>query len=179
MAVRLLVVAHGRAGSAVDPVFGDPGALPPDATVVPVEGRVQGWVTGPEQACRDTTERLATRSRIEPALAGPDLGRWAGRTLSEVAAADPAGLRTWLSDPASSPHGGESLAAACARIGRVCDKTGWPDGRTVLVVAPSAARLLAVHGIGGSAELSFALDVRPGGRFELSRHGGRWRLILG
>jgi broad specificity phosphatase PhoE len=179
MAVRLVVVTHARAGSAVDPVFGDPGVPLPDATIVPVEGRVQGWVIGPEQACLDTGERLAAGSRIEPGLAGPDLGRWAGRTLSEVAAADPDGLRAWLSDPRCAPHGGESLAAAQARIGRVCDETAWPDGRTVLVVAPAAARLLAIHGIGGSADLSFALDVRPGARFELSRHGGRWRLILG
>jgi broad specificity phosphatase PhoE len=179
MAARLLVVAHARAGSARDPVFGDPGPLLPEASVVAVQGRVRQWVAGPEQACLETVRLLGGQPQIEDSLRGADLGSWTGRTLGEVAAADPDGLRAWLRDPRAIPHGGESLAAAQRRIGLVCDQSDWPDGTSVVVVTPGAARLLAVHALGGPAELGFRFDVAAGSRFQLSRHGRSWRLLLG
>ncbi len=179
MAARLLVVAHARAGSATDPVFGDPGPLLPDAHLPPVEGRIQQWLAGPEQACRETVQLLRGQASIEPALEGPELGSWTGRTVSEVATEDPEGLRAWLSDPHAAPHGGESLDAALGRIGLACDRYDWPDGTSVVVLTPGAARLLAVHALGGPAELSFRLDVAAGSRFRVSRHGRSWRLLLG
>ena len=180
MATRLLVVAHAAVGSVSDPVFGDRGPLLPEASMVPVEGRVGRWVAGAEQACPETVGLLGgPPPTIEPALSGPDLGSWTGRTLGEIAAADPDGLRAWLSDPGAAPHGGESLVAAQRRIGSSCDQYDWPDGTSVVVVTPVAARLLAVHALGGPAELSFRLDVAAGSRFRLSRHDRSWRLLLG
>jgi broad specificity phosphatase PhoE len=179
MAARLLVVAHGRAGSTTDPVFGDLGPLLTEASPPPIEGRVQHWVAGPERACRETVQLLGGQARIEPALQGPELGSWTGRTVSEIAAEDPEGLRSWLSDPRAAPHGGESLAAALGRIGLACDRRDWPDGTSVVVVTPAAARLLAVHALGGPANLSFRLDVAAGSRFRVSRHSRSWRLLLG
>ncbi len=180
MAQRVLVVAHGRAGAASDPVFGDQGPLVPDAEIAPVLGRVQRWTAAPEAACRQTAALLgAVEPVIVEELAGPELGSWTGRTLGEVAAEDPEGLQAWLSDPRAAPHGGESLVAATSRIGLACDRHDWPHGTSVVVVTPGAARLLAVHALGGPAELSFRLDVAAGSRFRLSRHGGSWRLLLG
>ena len=175
---RLLVLAHAR--TAGDPVFGDLEGLADGAEVAPVTGRVQRWFAGPEPACRQTARLLGGDPVIMPGLAAPDGGRWSGRTPAAVAADDPAGLQAWLTDPATAPPGGESLQQAQARLGRVIDTETWPEGRSVLVVTPAAGRLLALHAVGGAPELSFRLDVRFGGRFELSGGSGRgWRLVLG
>ena len=180
MARRVVVLAHGRAGAAADPVFGDPGRLVAGTEISPVPGRVLEWLIGPEPACRETAELAgAADPSTAQGLAGPDLGRWTGRRLSAVAAEDPAGLQAWLSDPTAAPHGGESLADAQVRVGDVVDGRAWPDGRSVVVVSPVVARLLALHAIGGAADLGFRLDVRFGGLFELSRAGRGWRLLLG
>ena len=181
MAQRLLVIAHGRAGSAGDPVFGDRSPLAAGVTVAPVEGRFQRWVCGPETACGETALLLARGEEADviPELAGPDLGRWTGSTLSTIAGQDPDGLRSWLTDPDAAPHGGESLSRTAVRVGTAIDDTDWPEGRTAVVVSPAVARLLALHAIGGTPALAFRLDVRFGGRFELSAAGRGWRLLLG
>jgi broad specificity phosphatase PhoE len=185
MARRLLVVAHGRTGGRSDPAFGDPGPLAPSAEIaesagiVPPSGRIQRWVAGPEHACGQTAELLGGRPTVLPGLAAPDPGSWRGRTVGEIAAEDPAGLQAWLADPDAAPHGGESLRQALARLARVVGDERWPDGRSILVVTPAAARLLAIHAAGGPPELAFRLDVRFGGRFELSGGDRGWRLLLG
>lgn len=182
-AQRLLVIAHGRSGSAGDPVFGELAPLVPGAALAPIHGRIQRWASGPEPACRQTAALLGgqpgERAEIIAGLAGPDLGRWTGSTVSSVAAADPEGLRSWLSEPTAAPHGGESLVRAAARVIAALDDIPWSDGRAAVVVTPAVARLLAVSAVGGPAELSFRLDVRFGGRFELSRAGRSWRLLIG
>lgn len=179
MAVRLLIVAHGRTlGSQSDPVFGEAGSLQDARAVVALDGRIRTWATGPEPACLQTTEALGGSPQILAALAAPDLGRWTGTPLSDVAATDGEALRHWLSDPAAAPHGGESLSEATARIGTVCDRADWPPGRSVVVVTPMVATLIAAHALGGDVSLAFRIDVPPGGRFEISAGHGGWRLVL-
>src|SRR5262245_35629928 len=52
-----------------------------------------------------------------PGPFGMDAGEWTGRTLEEVAAADPAAVRRWLTDTAYAPPGGESVEELVARAG--------------------------------------------------------------
>ena len=179
MTRRLLVIAHGRTGGGADPLFGDPGPLAAGAEIARPKGRIQRWVAGPEQACRQTAELLGGSPTVLPDLAAPDPGSWRGRTVGEIAAEDPAGLQAWLTDPDATPPGGESLRQALARLGRVIDDEEWPDGRSIAVVTPAAARLSAIHTVGGPPELAFRLDVRFGGRFELSGGNRGWRLLVG
>ncbi|MGT2529267.1 histidine phosphatase family protein [Streptomyces nojiriensis] len=61
-------------------------------------------------------------------LRGLDAGEWAGRTLDEVAAADPAGVHAWLTDPGYAPPGGESTVALIARVG--AELAALPPART-------------------------------------------------
>src|SRR5260221_422465 len=68
----------------------------------------RAW-TAPELRTRQTAEALGLAARTEKALRDCDYGRWRGRSLADVQAAEPAGLVAWLNDPASAPHGGESV----------------------------------------------------------------------
>ncbi|MET9054749.1 histidine phosphatase family protein [Streptomyces bacillaris] len=89
------------------------------ASAVPRAGLV---LNGPSLRCRETAAALGLAARPEPALTGWDLGRWSGRRLDEVGAAEPAAMAAWVGDPSAAPHGGESLRELVERVG------GWLDG---------------------------------------------------
>lgn len=149
------------------------------AGAVPAAGLA---LSGTSQRCRETTEALGLTARAEPALAGWDLARWAGRRLDEVAAAEPERVTAWLGDPSAAPHGGESLRDLVGRIGGWLDSLGGPDapGTSFLAVAEAAVvRAAVVHGLRLPPEAFWRLDVAPLTLTELSARSGRWNVGLG
>jgi broad specificity phosphatase PhoE len=175
MAQRLLVVAHAPTSATPALVFGEPGELP-SREIRRLSGRTASWVSGPEEACKATAVRLGGTAETIQDLRGCDFGAWAGRALIDVASEDPGGLDAWLRDPYAAPHGGETLAELIIRVGRVLDDHHWPDGRSVAVVTPLAARALLVHTLGATPEVIFRIDVAPLGRALISRSQQTWRL---
>jgi broad specificity phosphatase PhoE len=173
---RLRVVAHGPTARASALVLGDAGALlrPPAPESAPRE--VTAWWSGPGTACAETLAGWGVEGELLPGLAGPDLGRWTGRTLREVGADDPAGLHAWSGDVVARPHGGETLAELVGRVGTVLEAQPWPAGTSGLVVEPVVARALTVAALGAPASVLPALDVGFGGQLLLTRSGSRWRL---
>ena len=176
MAERLLVVAYAPTAATGTPMFG--GWSGPVVGEVPVlNGRVASWVSGPESVAAETATRLGGPDpEVLPELADADFAAWADLTLEEIAEREPQALRVWLIDPWVSPHGGESLADLIWRVGQAVDLHPWPEGRSVVVVAPLVARALAVHALGAPPEVIFRVDVAPLGRVLLSRSGDHWRL---
>ncbi|WP_371483120.1 histidine phosphatase family protein [Kitasatospora sp. NBC_00315] len=81
-------------------------------------------LSSPSARCAATAGALGLKADPVPGLAGCAMGRWTGRTLTEVAAVEPDALAGWLADPAVAPHGGESLLEFLARVG------SWLDGLT-------------------------------------------------
>lgn len=77
------------------------------AAAVPAADR---YLHGPSERCAGTADALGLRAGPEPALHGWDLGRWSGRRLAAVSAAEPDGVSAWLTDPSAAPHGGESCS---------------------------------------------------------------------
>lgn len=139
-------------------------------------------LSGPSERCRETTAALGLTAPTEPALAGWDLARWAGRRLDEVAAAEPERVTAWLGDPSAAPHGGESLRDLVGRVGGWLDSLGGPDapGTSFLAVAEAAVvRAAVVHGLRLPAEAFWRLDVAPLTLTELSGRSGRWNVGLG
>lgn len=179
MAVRLLLVAHGRTPGLRDAVFGDHSGLDADAPVEPLTGRVASWFCAPEPACGDTARRLGGAATVVEELRGLATGDWQGFRLADVAVADPPGLAAWLADPYARPHGGESLAELIARVGRAADHRSWPPGRTVVVTTPLTVRALMVYALAAPPEMIFGIDVAALGSVQLTRNGGRWRLRVG
>ncbi|MBT1090871.1 histidine phosphatase family protein [Streptomyces sp. Tu102] len=145
------------------------GTLPPAARVL----------TSPGLRCRETAGALGLHGPAVPELAGPDVGRWRGRTLDEVSAAEPESLGRWLTDPGHAPHGGESVREFCGRIARWLTDVEDLDGRTVAVVEPEVVRAAVLHALGMPEAAFWRLDVAPLTATELSGRGGRWNLRLG
>jgi broad specificity phosphatase PhoE len=176
MVQRLLIVAHAATQGVHDLVFTDQSELAHPDLVEPIADRVASWSCGPELACLQTARLLGGEPEVITAFAALDAGSWTGRTVQDVAAADPEGLSRWLSDPCARPHGGESLEQLIGRVAHCCDSREWRDGRNVLVVAPLVGRALAVHALGAAPGVIFRIDLAPLHRVGLSRSGTGWRL---
>ncbi|THA38590.1 alpha-ribazole phosphatase [Streptomyces sp. A1547] len=110
-------------------------------------------------------------------LQGPDAGEWAGRTLDEVAAEDPAAVRSWLTDPDYAPPGGESVTALIARVGAAL--AALPAGTHRAVVDQAVVRAAVVSALELPATAFWRLDVRPDTVTSLTGRLGRWNLQLG
>ncbi|MER6031368.1 histidine phosphatase family protein [Streptomyces sp. NPDC001851] len=141
-----------------------------------VPGRV---VMSPTARCRETAAALGLSGAETPELGGLDVGRWRGRTLDAVAAAEPEAVTRWLTDPGSAPHGGESVQALCERVARWLETARDGEGRTLAVVEPEVVRAAITEALGMPAAVFWRLDVPPLTVTELSGRSGRWNLRLG
>lgn len=133
----------------------------------------------PSARSRATGEALGLWPLVQPALRDCDMGRWRGRTFGEVAAYEPDAVDLWLSDPRSTPHGGESLLAFISRIGRWLDTRPADDGSAVVAVAePAVVRAALVYSLKAPPSAYWNVDVRPLSTVRLSGQPGRWSLCL-
>jgi broad specificity phosphatase PhoE len=177
--MRVVLLCHGeteatrRAAFADDEPLTPAGAAGAAGTAAPRADRV---LCGPARACLETAAGMGLAAVPDAGLTGCDHGRWRGRTLEEVLAAEPDGVAAWLADPDAAPHGGESLSALRARVG------GWLDGlagtaRTVLAVADAAViRAAVVYAVDGGPRSVWRVDVSPLTRALLVGDPGRWSL---
>ncbi|MFI1168688.1 histidine phosphatase family protein [Streptomyces sp. NPDC020801] len=146
------------------------------AGVLPRAGRA---LVSPTVRCRQTAAALGLDADDASELAGLDMGRWRGRTLDEVAAAEPEAVARWLTDPASAPHGGESVHELCERVAAWLDEAAHFPGRTVAVVEPEVVRAATVRVLGAPEPAFWRIDVAPLRVAEFSGRADRWNLALG
>ncbi|MCX4850812.1 histidine phosphatase family protein [Streptomyces sp. NBC_00893] len=141
------------------------------------------YLRGPSERCAGTADALGLRAGPEPAVRGWDMGRWSGRRLATVSAAEPEAVSAWLTDPSAAPHGGESLFELRARAGRwleALESSADGAGRRVLaVVEPAVVRAVIVGALALPVEAFWRLDVAPLTLTALSGRSGRWNLRCG
>ncbi|MEV5661449.1 histidine phosphatase family protein [Streptomyces flaveolus] len=131
----------------------------------------------PTPRSRATGDALGYAPLAQLALRECDMGRWGGLTLGEAMAREPAAVDTWLADPRSAPHGGESLLALIGRVGGWLDTRPGEDGdRIVAVAEPSVIRAALVHALKAPPATYWNLDVRPLSTTTLTGRAGRWTL---
>jgi len=132
-------------------------------------------LSSPSLRCRQTVRAAGLgEPLIVPDLAECDFGAWAGQTLAGIAAADPTGLTAWITDPTAAPHGGESLAAFMARIGRWLDRQMKLDGRAIAITHGGVVKAVAVHALRAPLDTFWRIDVTPLAVTEIHSHDGRW-----
>lgn len=175
--LRLTLVAQAATAATRRAAFPDDGAVEAGAlrdvaaVAAVLPGRARAWVS-PARAAGETAAALGLAAVAEAALADCDYGSWRGLTLDAVPAA---ALAAWLADPGAAPHGGESLAALCARV------AGWLDGDlgggpAVAVTNAAVVRAAVLHVLGAPAAAFWRIDVAPLSVTRLQRSGGRWTL---
>jgi broad specificity phosphatase PhoE len=134
-------------------------------------------LSSPSLRCLQTAEAAGRGDvSVETALDECDFGRWAGRTLADVHADDPDATRVWMSDPASSPHGGESLVSFMARVGGWLERQATLEDGAVAITHGGVVKAAVVHALAAPIEAFWRIDVTPLAITELHGHDGRWTL---
>ncbi|MFI0259015.1 histidine phosphatase family protein [Streptomyces sp. NPDC017056] len=133
-------------------------------------------LTSPSARCRETAEALGLRAVPDPGAAGCAMGRWRGRALEDVMAAEPAAVAAWLSDPDSAAHGGETLTRLLGRVADWLAGLAAEGGRVVAVVEPDVVRAAVVGALGAPPSSFWRVDVPPLTVTELSGRDGRWNV---
>lgn len=132
-------------------------------------------LSSPALRCRQTAHAAGlAEPAIEPALRECDFGRWAGRTLADVHAAEPDAAAAWMRDPDACPHGGESLTRFAARVGGWLERQAGDEGRAVAITHGGVVKAAVVHALGAPLEAFWRIDVAPLSITELHAHDGRW-----
>ncbi|WP_421843765.1 histidine phosphatase family protein [Mycobacterium sp.] len=135
-------------------------------------------LAGPEQRVQQTAQLLGLQSATEPLLADLDCVGWRGKTLTDV---DPAELHVWLTDPAQSPHGGESLVDLMGRVGEWMKTLESPTdsvSRTVAVTHPAVIRAAILIALGAAPKSFWRIDIAPVSCTTMNFRRGLWTLRL-
>ncbi|GAA5023269.1 histidine phosphatase family protein [Streptomyces siamensis] len=183
MTIRLTLVSVPGGDAAVDPFLGDAplsecsvrmaGSL---GAALPLHGTA---VRAPSVRCAQTADAFGLVAAVEPALRGLDLGTWCGRTVDDVAAADPDAFSAWLTDPDAAPHGGESVRGLCRRTARWLDHVAPEAGHVVAITEAAVVRAALVHALALPARAFWHLAVPPLSPVFLTWRAGQWEVRPG
>jgi broad specificity phosphatase PhoE len=181
MTGRLTLVCHGATDATRAAAFplDEPlaaGATTAAQVLAPGLRRADHAWTSPALRARQTAEALSLAAHGDPALSDCDHGRWAGRALAEVQAAEPDAVAAWLADPAAAPHGGEAIVDLVARMGGWLDARLGDAGHTVAVTHAAVMRAAILHVLGAPADSFRRIDIEPLGMIGFGSDGRRWAL---
>ncbi|MEU3456862.1 histidine phosphatase family protein [Micromonospora sp. NPDC006766] len=186
MSSRLVLVSHAPTAATRAAAFPqneplDPHGLADAVALANVLPRADEVRCGPALRCVQTAAALGLAPAIDEMLRDADLGRWAGRMLDDVAAAEPDAVAAWLTNAAAAPHGGESLHDLLDRTGRWLGALPGTVRTLVAVTHPMVIRALIVNAIGAAPASFWRIDIAPLTGTVLRGGSGRWtvRMIAG
>ncbi|WP_185633612.1 histidine phosphatase family protein [Burkholderia stagnalis] len=184
---QVLLIAHAATRAMRTGTFPDDDALDAHALAQVADARARlpqlqyppgaTVLCGPARCARQTAAALALPAVIEPALADCDYGAWRGRRLADIAHDAPAQLHAWLTDPAASPHGGESFDAVRHRVAAWLDRL--PAGNVVAIASAAVIRAALAHAACAAPESAWRADVAPLSTVELARDAHGWSVVSG
>jgi len=178
---RLILICHGATAATRGSCFPSDEALDESGKVgaAALAGRLphaDRRLTGPELRTRQTAEALGLVAAVEPALRDCDYGTWSGRSLKDVYACEPEVAAAWLREPATAPHGGESVLSLMQRIADwlLIEQT-YPGG-SIAVTHSAVIRAAIAYTIGAPPQAFWRIDIAPLSVTRLSSDGRRWNL---
>ncbi len=130
---------------------------------------------GPALRAVQTVAALGLHGEAVEALRDQDFGTWAGRRLAEL---DPADLAAWVSDPATAPHGGESLNDLRHRVSALLKESLGLSGHTLAVTHPSVIRAAVCAVLDAPPQGFWSVDVEPLGLTRFTSDERRWALRI-
>ncbi|MCP2071579.1 UNVERIFIED_ORG: broad specificity phosphatase PhoE [Pseudomonas lini] len=179
-ATRLTLICHARTVAQKQARFGleeplDAGWLAQRPEAGHGYRNVRQLLCGPELRTRQTAALFGAEPQVVQALADCDLGRWRGLSIDEVFTTEPQQLQAWLDDPEAAPHGGESVARLCRRVGDWLTSLQDKPGHLLAVTHPFVIRAALMNVLHCPATTFHRIDIEPLSAMEL-RFNGVWRL---
>jgi broad specificity phosphatase PhoE len=177
---RLLLVRHAPTAATHRAAFPADESLDEDATVR-ASSLVGALPPGHEAICspalraRQTAAAAALQPQTESRLAECDFGAWAGHSLAEIHATDPAAAECWMTDPDARPHGGETLTELSNRVAALLeDAAGSEDGCLVAITHGGVVKAAVAHVLGAPLIACWRIDIEPLTITELRAHDRQW-----
>jgi broad specificity phosphatase PhoE len=139
-------------------------------------GRITRCWTSPAARARETAAALGLEATVDERLRECDFGRWTGLKFGQVLLREPRKLVRWMKDPATAPHGGESIPEVLNRVAAWIKERGREAGHTVAITHSSVIRAAIVHVIQAELPSFWRIDVTPLSSTEMRTNGRRWVL---
>jgi len=181
MQPRITLICHATTRALRAATFGGNDSLDEAGRAQALDlGRKLGPVarcwTSPAAAARETAAAMGLDAVPDERLRDCDFGRWTGLRFGQVLLREPRKLVKWMKDPASAPHGGESIPEVLARVAAWISERGRDAGHTVAITHSSVVRAAIVHVIQAALPSFWRIDVTPLSRTEMRTNGRRWVL---
>jgi broad specificity phosphatase PhoE len=175
---RLLLVRHASTDAVRAAAFGADEPLDVSGRVAAVQlaarlSRADEVLVSAARRAQETAEHAGLVATGE-APGECDFGRWAGRTLRELADEDPDAVRAWMTDPDASPHGGESLTALLRRVRAWLAEQAEGDRTAIAITHAGVVKAAVVAALDAPPLAFWRIDVAPTSITELHAHDGRW-----
>ena len=179
MSLRLTLISNAATRATRLAAFPLDEALEPEAyasaaAIAPCLERANVAWTSPALRAVQTAQALGLEASTDARLVDIDLGIWAGKTLTDLAVTDSAGLALWTQDPKAAPHGGESVAHLLARIASWMDEISRGDGRAVVVTHAAVIRAATIVALDANPRSFWRIDIEPLRFSRFSSQNGRW-----
>ncbi len=129
----------------------------------------------PSLAAAQTAAAMGVTAIEEVTLADRDAGRWAGRSIEDIGAAEPTALSNWLGDPITATADGETMAAVQQRVGAWIDRIAAHAQPVCAITHPMTMRAALAHTLGFPPATTLNIDIAPLSSIRLS-FNRIWRL---
>jgi broad specificity phosphatase PhoE len=184
MSARLTLICHGPTAATRASAFPldeplEDGAIEQIRALGPSLRRWDRALSGPALRARQTAEALSLNADVDAALRDCDYGRWCGRKLADIQAAQEEEVAAWLSDPNAASHGGESRIALMLRVSNWLADRLRDDGHTIAVTHAAVIRAAVIDVLGAPSEAFWRIDVEPMSLIDLRSDRRRWVLRTG
>jgi broad specificity phosphatase PhoE len=178
---RITLVCHGTTQALRRATFGGDDSLDEvgkakAARLAGSLGRVDHCWSSPAIRARETAAAMGLTAVVDERLRECDFGRWTGLRFQQLLFKEPRKLVSWIRDPSSAPHGGESIPQVLARVAAWIADRGRDPGHTVAVTHASVIRAAIVHVIEAQLASFWRIDVVPLSQTDLRTNGRRWVL---
>jgi broad specificity phosphatase PhoE len=142
--------------------------------------RAQHILSAPELRAQQTAKALNLDAISTNELCDLNCSNWQGRTLNDLYADDPSAITQWLTDPACTPHNGESIAHLITRV------TNWlatliteateTHNHTIAITHPAVIRAAILHTLNAPPQSFWRIDIAPLTFTDLRHNGRTWTL---
>jgi broad specificity phosphatase PhoE len=181
MPTRISLVAHGTTRDLRAATFGgddrlDEIGLRKAEELKGTLGKVDAAYVSPLLRARETAEALGLTATVDERLRETDFGKWSGLKFNQVMVRQPFKLFSWMKNPETAPHGGETIPAVMQRVAAWITERGKDSGHTVAVTHASVIRAAIVYVIEAELRSFWRIDVLPLSRTDLRTNGRRWVL---